>query len=98
MVERIALLAFTFAMTACASSPPEALSSEGTTAAGTEPVAAADIGSEDEVICRREKREGSNFTRKVCYTRANVEEKAARDQNTMRQMRALKSSSFTVLN
>jgi hypothetical protein len=50
----------------------------------------ADASSEnesDERVCRREKQAGSNFSRKVCYTRAQIDARAEKDQDAVRQMR-----------
>jgi len=37
----------------------------------------------DEVICRRERQTGSNFTVRTCMTRAEIEERAKNDQEIM---------------
>lgn len=53
-----------------------------------EQVAAANVGPEDELVCRYEKPAGSNLRRKVCYRRSALEVRAEMDQDTMRQMRS----------
>jgi hypothetical protein len=62
-------------------------------AADAEQVAAAKEEPEDDMICRREERPGSNFTRKVCYPRSALEGRSAQDQEALRQMRSLSPSS-----
>jgi hypothetical protein len=45
----------------------------------------------NEVICRRERESGSNFYRKTCYTRAQLEARQEQDQDALRQMRSMRS-------
>ena len=47
----------------------------------------------NEVICRRERESGSNFYRKTCYTRAQLEARQETDQEALRQMRSMRSGS-----
>ena len=47
------------------------------------PVAASSPPSGDEVICRREKRLGSNRTIKICRTRAQMEAERKAGQDTL---------------
>ncbi len=97
MVLRLAILMLTITTTACASSRPETTSIEQAEGAQAEQVAATDGAvTKDDVICRREKRKGSNLSRKVCYKRGELEERASKVQNTMRESRALNSSTFIV--
>jgi hypothetical protein len=57
-------------------------------AADTPEIADASSDNEsDELVCRREKQAGSNFSRKVCYTRAQIDARAQKDQDAVRQMR-----------
>lgn len=58
-----------------------------------EQTAAANEEPQDEMICRREKQPGSNFSRKVCYPRSALEGRATQDQEALRQMRSLSPSS-----
>ena len=41
----------------------------------------------DEMICRRERETGSKFTTKICRTRAEIDARAAQDQETLRGIR-----------
>ena len=64
--------------------------------AATEAPEVASASSEnesDELVCRPEKEAGRNFYRKVCFTRAQIEARAERDQEALRQMRSMKSGS-----
>jgi hypothetical protein len=47
------------------------------------PVAATALTSENEVVCRREKRLGSNRTIKICRTRAQMNEEREAAQDTL---------------
>ena len=47
----------------------------------------------NEVICRREKEAGSNFYKKTCFTRAQLDARAEEDQEALRQMRHMRSGS-----
>ena len=40
------------------------------------------------IICRREKPTGSNMARRVCRTRAEIEAREEKDQDTLRRSRA----------
>jgi hypothetical protein len=108
MIERLTVLIFTISIAACASTGPEtastasgetaqaeetAVSEGGVESTDAEQMAAANEEPEDEMVCRREKRVGSNFTRKVCYPRSALEGRAAQDQEALRQMRSLSPSS-----
>lgn len=61
---------------------------------------AANESEEDpnEIICRRETPTGSNLSRRVCRTRAEIEARAAKDQENLRNSRATQSSGACVLN
>ena len=52
----------------------------------------------DEIVCRREKQTGSKMSKRVCRTRAEIEARAAKDQETLRQSRATQTGSECVLN
>jgi hypothetical protein len=45
----------------------------------------------NERVCRRERKTGSNLSRKVCYTRAELEARAEADQAALTQMRNQRS-------
>ena len=45
----------------------------------------------NEVICRREKSTGSNISRRICRTRAEIEARAEADQAALDQMRQQRS-------
>ena len=74
-------------------SPSEDESHELDAAGVPEIVSASSENESDELVCRREKEAGSNFYRKVCFTRAQIEARAERDQEALRQMRSMKSGS-----
>ena len=42
----------------------------------------------DEIVCRREKVGGSNMMRRVCSTQAEIDARAAKDQEALRQSRS----------
>ena len=50
---------------------------------------ASSEGGSEELICRREKEAGSNFSRKVCYSKAELETRAEEDQDAVRRMRRI---------
>ncbi len=58
-----------------------------------EQVAAVEVEPRDEIICRRERPAGSNMSRRVCFTRSQMEGRAAADQETIRNSRTLSPSS-----
>ena len=55
---------------------------------------AATADKPDEIVCRREKQTGSNFSRRVCRKRSDIEDRATDDQGALRQMRSTRSGSF----
>jgi hypothetical protein len=100
MIERLTVLMFTLTLAACASGPETASTASAendqvdeAVAENAEQMAAANEEPEDDMVCRREKRPGSNFTRKVCYPRSALEGRADQDQEALRQMRSLSPSS-----
>jgi hypothetical protein len=50
-------------------------------------------GDPNELVCRREKEAGSNFYKKTCYTRAQLDARSEEDQEALRQMRHMRSGS-----
>lgn len=52
----------------------------------------------DEIVCRRETPTGSRMTRKVCRTRAEIEAREAKDQESLQRSRATQSGSSCALN
>lgn len=40
----------------------------------------------NELVCRREKEAGSNFSKKVCYTQAEIDARAEQDQEKLLRM------------
>ena len=52
----------------------------------------------DEIVCRKEAQAGTKMTRRVCRTRAEIEARAAKDQDTLRQSRATQTGSSCALN
>jgi hypothetical protein len=59
---------------------------------------AAASSDPDEIICRRETPTGSRMSRRVCRTRAEIEARAERDQETLEQSRATQSGGSCALN
>lgn len=47
----------------------------------------------NEIVCRRERATGSNISRKICRTVAEMKAREEEDQAMMRQMRATRSGS-----
>lgn len=52
----------------------------------------------DEIVCRREKQTGSRMTVRVCRTRAEIDARAEKDKESLRQSRASQSGSDCALN
>ncbi len=57
-------------------------------ASDSEQVAAANVEPQEETVCRREKPAGSNISRKVCYKRSALDDRAEMDKDALRQMRS----------
>jgi hypothetical protein len=51
----------------------------------------------DEIICRRERETGSNFTTRICRTRAEIEAREAQDQEILRGMGKIRTGSECAL-
>ena len=49
---------------------------------------AAPASKSDEMVCTRERPTGSKMSRTVCRSRADIEARAAEDQETLRKIRA----------
>ena len=103
MIRRISLATISLCIAACASSGPEtpapAVTDPSAGAAGAvihDPDAptvyvtknAMAESDPDEIICQREREPGSNFSRKICRTRAEIDARAARDQEALRISRS----------
>jgi hypothetical protein len=52
----------------------------------------------DTIVCRRERQTGSKMTVRVCRTRAEIEARAERDQEILRNSRATQSGGDCALN
>ena len=52
----------------------------------------------DTIVCRSERQTGSKMTVRVCRTRAEIEERAAKDQESIRNSRATQSAGSCTLN
>lgn len=52
----------------------------------------------DEIVCRRETPTGSRMSRRVCRTRAEIEARTAKDQETLERSRATQSGGNCALN
>ncbi len=108
MIKVISIAALSIGIGACALSVDAVASdtsaqqpSEGETpelAAAGAPENASPDYDPNEVICRREKEAGSNFYRKTCFTRAQLDARAEQDQEALRQMRSMRSGSQSETN
>jgi len=58
---------------------------------------AAAASDPDEIVCRRERQAGTRMTTRVCRTRAEIEARQAKDQDTLRRSRATQSGSQCAL-
>ena len=87
MLKQVLVVACALGITACASSEVEEPAAVG------EPVAVNAENAEEEIVCRKEQRTGSKFYREVCYTRAQIENRADADKEALRQMRSVRTGS-----
>lgn len=108
----VAILAFCIA--ACASSGTEEQVSADATGSEEEPSMtvthdpdgpqvmvskeAAAENDPNEIICRRETPTGSKMSRRVCRTRAEIDERAQRDQDALNDSRATQTGGDCALN
>jgi hypothetical protein len=74
-------------------SPSEDESHELDAADAPEVASASSESASDQLVCRREREAGSNFYRKVCYTQAQIDARAEKDQEALRQMRSMRRGS-----
>ncbi len=111
---RISIAVLAMCIAACASTAPErpaptiTVTPPSTDAANSPAPDAADLpqtasatpaeGDPNELICRREKEPGSNFTTKICRTRAEIEQRAAEDQAIMETGRRIQTGGSCALN
>ena len=51
----------------------------------------------DELICHRERETGSNFTTRICRTRAEIEAREAQDQDILKSWRTIRTGSECAL-
>jgi len=58
-------------------------------AGAPERASASSENESDQLVCRREKEPGSNFSRKVCYTQAQIDARAEKDKDAVHRMRAI---------
>ena len=61
----------------------------------------ASVSSEselDEVVCRREREAGSNFYKKTCFRRSQIDARAEEDQEALRRMRRIRSGTQSETN
>ena len=107
MIRVISVAALSLFIGACASTGPEPSEPAAAPSATANAVAAEnpemdttdapEIASAEpeydpnEVICRREKEMGSNFYKKTCFTRAQLDARQEEDQEALRQMRSMRS-------
>jgi len=81
------------------SAPPEGVVIDDPDAPVVEMSASASAASKsDEIVCRRERQSGTRMTTRVCRTRAEIEARAEKDQDTLRRSRATQSGSECALN
>jgi hypothetical protein len=52
----------------------------------------------DTIVCRRERQTGSKMTVRVCRTRAEIEQRAEKDQEILRNSRATQSGGGCAMN
>lgn len=83
MYRLLFVLAALTGMAACSSSAPV---SDSANAKTPEIVLAKNTESDDDVVCRREKKTGSNFTIKRCVTKEQAEKEQAESQNALQNM------------
>lgn len=58
---------------------------------------AAAASDPNEIVCRREKATGSNIARRICRTRAEIDARTEKDQDTLRRSRETQSGGQCVL-
>lgn len=78
---RFVILASTLILSACATSNSDE--------AGEKSSSSSDkaVASDSELVCKREKIIGSNFSRKVCFTRESKEDAADDSRQRLERMR-----------
>jgi hypothetical protein len=68
-------------------------------APGVEQTASVALESaSDEMVCRRERPTGSKMSRRVCRSRAEIEARELKDQDSLRRSRATQTGSNCALN
>lgn len=93
-MKQLLLAAMVIALGACAASGTDTSASDAAMAAAESTAeTTASTTPDDGVVCRWEKRPGSNFREKICRTVAEIEARAEQDQGALRQMRAIRSGS-----
>jgi len=70
-------------------SPSEDGIHEPDEAGAAELASASSENESDQLVCRREKEAGSNFSRKVCHTQAQIDARAEKDKAAVRRMRGI---------
>jgi len=68
-------------------SPSEEETNELDEAGVAEVASASSKSASDDLVCRREKIPGSNFSKKVCFTRAEIDAREQQSQDAVREMR-----------
>lgn len=83
---RFLILASSLVLAACATSPNN--EADQNVSESSEKVAS----NEAEVVCKREKIIGSNFSRKVCFTKESRDEASDKTRQRLERMRNQRSS------
>lgn len=79
------------------SASPEDVTDESYESAVQASQAAIDASEYEEVVCRKETPTGSRMSRTVCRTRAEIEAREEKDQDSLRRSRASQSGSECTL-
>ena len=89
-------LAFLF-LVSCAATESQEMAASDTDPSGTGEMAAVDskaASRDDELICRRVQMTGTNFRRRVCQTRADMERETRDSQEEMLERRSAVRGNF----
>jgi endonuclease YncB( thermonuclease family) len=85
-------------MSETTSADPEGLIEESDAPVVHATAAVMEADDSDTIVCRRERQTGSKMTVRVCRTRAEIEERAEKDQEILRNSRATQSGGSCALN
>ena len=79
------------------SAPPEGVIHDPNAPVVEVSASALAASKSDEIVCRKERQSGTRMTTRVCRTRAEIEGRAAKDQEALRNSRATQSGSACVM-